>query len=119
MKRKKYDPSPYPWKIGCSVNGIPAWLVLKDAEDREIAVFNGNPGLPEEKIGRAKADIALCAAAGEMYAALIHYAELLDRANAGDIVAEQKLYEDRVLIERAVAKAEGKYDDDDDLSELF
>ncbi len=54
-----------------------------------------------------------------MYAALKHYAELLDRANAGDIVAEQKLYEDRVLIERAVAKAEGKYDDDDDLSELF
>ena len=118
-KRKKYDPSPFPWKIGSSTHDcISAWLVLKDAEGNDIAVFNGNPELPELKRGRAKADIALCAAARTMYDVLKHYAELLDRANAGDIIAEQKLYEDRVLIEQALNEAECEVFEED-LSKLF
>ncbi len=58
--------------------------------------------------GRGEANAALIAAAPEMYYALKHYFDLIQRADYGDIVAEQKIFEDICYIEGALHKAEGE-----------
>lgn len=55
-----------------------------------------------------KANAALIAAAPEMYYALKHYFDLIQRADYGDIVAEQKIFEDICYIEGALQKARGE-----------
>ena len=55
-----------------------------------------------------KANAALIAAAPEMYYALKHYFDLIQRADYGDIVAEQKIFEDIVYIEEVLMKARGE-----------
>ena len=54
------------------------------------------------------ANAALIAAAPEMYYALEHYFDLIQRADCGDIVAEQKIFEDICYIEGALMKARGE-----------
>lgn len=63
-------------------------------------VANGN--------GRGDANAALIAAAPEMYDILKHYFELIQRADYGDILAEQKIFEDIVYIEEVLMKARGE-----------
>ena len=58
--------------------------------------------------GRGEANAALIAAAPEMYYALKHYFDLIQRADYGDIVAEQKIFEDIVYIEEVLMKARGE-----------
>lgn len=58
--------------------------------------------------GRGEANAALIAAAPEMYYTLKHYFGLIQRADYGDIVAEQKIFEDICYIEGALQKAEGE-----------
>ncbi|UKI31659.1 MAG: hypothetical protein L6W00_28665 [Lentisphaeria bacterium] len=58
--------------------------------------------------GRGEANASLIAAAPEMYYALKHYFDLIQRADYGDIVAEQKIFEDICYIEGALHKAEGE-----------
>ena len=49
----------------------------------------------------------LIAAAPEMYDILTHYFDLIQRADYGDILAEQKIFEDIVYIEEVLMKARG------------
>ncbi|WP_294436595.1 hypothetical protein [uncultured Victivallis sp.] len=63
-------------------------------------VANGN--------GRGDANAALIAAAPEMYDILKHYFDLIQRADYGDILAEQKIFEDIVYIEEVLMKARGE-----------
>lgn len=60
-----------------------------------------------DDIDEAAANTRLIAAAPEMYYALKHYFDLIQRADYGDIVAEQKIFEDICYIEGALQKAEG------------
>ena len=55
-----------------------------------------------------KANAALIAAAPEMYDILKHYFDLIQRADYGDILAEQKIFEDIVYIEEVLMKARGE-----------
>lgn len=61
-----------------------------------------------DDIYEAAANTRLIAAAPEMYYALKHYFDLIQRADYGDIVAEQKIFEDICYIEGALHKAEGE-----------
>ena len=63
-------------------------------------VANGN--------GRGDANAALIAAAPEMYDILKHYFDLIQRANDGDAVSEQKIFEQSADIEKALKKARGE-----------
>lgn len=65
-------PTPYPWKavrhyIDPRRDGSHPYLTLNGADGYEIAAFNGKPTMPNEEQRRAEVDIALCAAAPEMY----------------------------------------------------
>lgn len=55
-----------------------------------------------------KANAALIAAAPDMYDILKHYFDLVQRADYGDILAEQKIFEDIVYIEEVLQKARGE-----------
>ena len=55
-----------------------------------------------------KANAALIAAAPEMYGLLEHYLDLIQRANDGDTVAEQKIFEQAADIEKVLQKARGE-----------
>lgn len=55
-----------------------------------------------------KANAALIAAAPEMYGILEHYLDLIQRANDGDTVAEQKIFEQAADIEKVLKKARGE-----------
>ena len=57
---------------------------------------------------QSEANAALIAAAPEMYGLLKHYFDLIQRADAGDILAEQKIFEDIVYIEEVLMKARGE-----------
>lgn len=59
---------------------------------------------PEKVFGNAN----LIAAAPEMYYALKHYFDLIQRADYGDIVAEQKIFEQADDIEKVLKKARGE-----------
>ena len=56
----------------------------------------------------AAANTRLIAAAPEMYGILTHYFSLIQRADYGDILAEQKIFEDICYIEGALQKARGE-----------
>lgn len=58
--------------------------------------------------GRGEANAALIAAAPEMYDILKHYFDLIQRADCGNILAEQKIFEDIVYIEEVLMKARGE-----------
>ena len=58
--------------------------------------------------GRGEANAALIAAAPDMYDILKHYFDLIQRADYGDILAEQKIFEDIVYIEEVLMKARGE-----------
>lgn len=50
----------------------------------------------------------LIAAAPEMYGILEHYLDLIQRANDGDAVSEQKIFEQAADIEKVLKKARGE-----------
>lgn len=82
-------------------------ITILDAQDGEYQprhviaqVAKGN--------GRGDANAALIAAAPEMYDILKHYFDLIQRADYGDIVAEQKIFENIVYIEGVLQKAKGE-----------
>lgn len=50
----------------------------------------------------------LIAAAPEMYGILEHYLDLIQRANDGDTVSEQKIFEQSADIEKVLKKARGE-----------
>ena len=58
--------------------------------------------------GRGEANAALIAAAPDMYGLLEHYLDLIQRANDGDAVSEQKIFEQAADIEKVLKKAEGE-----------
>ena len=58
--------------------------------------------------GRGEANAALIAAAPEMYWILEHYLDLIQKANDGDTVAEQKIFEQTAEIEKVLKKARGE-----------
>ena len=58
--------------------------------------------------GRGEANASLIAAAPEMYYALKHYFDLIQRANDGDAVSEQKIFEQSADIEKVLKKARGE-----------
>lgn len=58
--------------------------------------------------GRGEANAALIAAAPEMYGILEHYLDLIQRANDGDAVSEQKIFEQSADIEKVLKKARGE-----------
>lgn len=55
-----------------------------------------------------KANAALISAAPEMYGILEHYLGLIQRANDGDTVSEQKIFEQSADIEKVLKKARGE-----------
>lgn len=55
-----------------------------------------------------KANAALIAAAPEMYDLLEHYLDLIQKANDGDAVSEQKIFEQSADIEKVLKKARGE-----------
>ena len=54
------------------------------------------------------ANAALIAAAPEMYDLLEHYLDLIQKANDGDAIAEQKIFEQAADIEKVLKKARGE-----------
>ena len=67
------------------------------------AVFTRNDDIYE-----AAANTRLIAAAPDMYDILKHYFDLIQRADYGDILAEQKIFEDICYIEEVLKKARGE-----------
>lgn len=57
---------------------------------------------------QSEANAALIAAAPEMYDILEHYLNLIQAASEGAAIAEQKIFEDIVDIERVLKKARGE-----------
>lgn len=55
-----------------------------------------------------KANAALIAAAPEMYGILEYYLDLIQRANDGDTISEQKIFEQSADIEKVLKKARGE-----------
>lgn len=92
MKAKKTN-SPAPWKYEYT------WVY--DADEQEVCEVFGADDAETDANGR------LIEAAPKMKNVLEHYLMLLKQANAGDAVAECKLYEDMMLIEDALKKIEG------------
>ena len=92
MKAKKTK-SPAPWKYEHT------WVY--DADGHGVCEVWGADDDETDANGR------LIEAAPKMKNVLEHYLMLLKQANAGDAVAECKLYEDMMLIEDALKKIEG------------
>ena len=63
--------------------------------------------------GRGEANAALIAAAPEMYGILEHYLDLIQRANDGDTISEQKIFEQSADIEKVLKKARGGRDENE------
>ena len=59
---------------------------------------------PEKVLGNAN----LIAAAPEMYDLLEHYLDLIQKANDGDAIAEQKIFEQAADIEKVLKKSRGE-----------
>ena len=89
------------------------WMVSKS--EFPMLVFNDRRGsvcniyfIDSTGIGGYKeknANAALIAAAPEMYWILEHYLDLIQRANDGDTVSEQKIFEQSAEIEKVLKKA--------------
>ena len=69
-------------------------------------ICNANPCCRSKEENEANA--ALIAAAPDMYDILKHYFDLIQRADYGDILAEQKIFEDICYIEEVLMKARGE-----------
>lgn len=89
-----------------SVSFFVRTITDKQGERRQISgyVKTHNPELFKE----IEADAALISAAPEMYDILKHYFDLIQRADCGNILAEQKIFEDIVYIEEVLMKARGE-----------
>ena len=102
MSEKKFTPGP--WNV--------AGFDSRINEERYFGIGTPRGQMIVESFGECdsnrKANAALIAAAPEMYYALKHYFGLIQRADYGDIVAEQKIFEDICYIEGALQKAEGE-----------
>lgn len=61
-----------------------------------------------DDIYEAAANTRLIAAAPEMYGILEHYLDLIQRANDGDTISEQKIFEQSADIEKVLKKARGE-----------
>lgn len=118
MREEKFTPGP--WKVGWEKNSLLFPFIWQE-NGYAIAKMCGRPidrladiadpvnslddyADPENVLANAR----LIAAAPEMYYALKHYFDLIQRADYGDIVAEQKIFEDICYIESALMKAEGE-----------
>lgn len=118
MREEKFTPGP--WEVGWEKNPLLFPFIWQE-NGFAIAKMCGKPierladtadpvaclsdlAEPEKVLANAK----LIAAAPEMYYALTHYFDLIQRADYGDIVAEQKIFEDICYIEGALHKAEGE-----------
>lgn len=102
MSEKKFTPGP--WNV--------AGFDSRINEERYFGIDTLRGQMIVESFGECdsdrKANAALIAAAPEMYDTLKHYFDLIQRADYGDIVAEQKIFEDICYIEGALHKAEGE-----------
>ena len=101
IKPSEEIPSPY-WGSTSSTR-----ITILDAQDGQYKprhviaqVAKGN--------GRGAANAALIAAAPEMYDMLEHYFNLIQAASEGNAIAEQKIFEDIVDIERVLKKVRGE-----------
>lgn len=91
---KKKTSSPAPWKY--------KQTSIYDADGNFVCDVWGEDDDATDANGR------LIEAAPGMKNMLEHYLMLLKQANAGDAVAECKLYEDMILIEDVLQKVEGE-----------
>lgn len=92
------------------------WMVSKS--EFPMLVFNDRRGavcnvcfIDSTGIGGYKeknANAALISAAPEMYDILKHYFDLIQRANDGDTISEQKIFEQAADIEKVLKKARGE-----------
>ena len=101
IKPSEEKPSPY-WGTTSSTR-----ITILDAPDGQYKprhviaqVAKGN--------GRGDANAALIAAAPDMYGILEHYLDLIQKANDGDAVSEQKIFEQSADIEKVLKKARGE-----------
>ena len=113
MSKTKFTPGPWFIKASeeirspYSTNVSSTRITILDTQDGQYQsrhviaqVAKGN--------GRGEANAALISAAPEMYDILTHYFDLIQRADYGDILAEQKIFEDIVYIEEVLMKARGE-----------
>ena len=101
MREEKFTPGPWSLLFNDKTK-----VVL---EQQGVAVFVADTyaGFTKSE-EEQKANAALISAAPEMYYALKHYFDLIQRANDGDTVAEQKIFEQSADIEKVLKKAEGE-----------
>ena len=101
MREEKFTPGPWSLLFNDKTK-----VVL---EQQGVAVFVADTyaGFTKSE-EEQKANAALISAAPEMYYALKHYFDLIQRADNGDILAEQKIFEDICYIEGALQKARGE-----------
>lgn len=113
MNEEKFTPGPWVSEIHRintpneqSVGFFVRTITDKQGERRQISgyVETYNQKLFKE----IEANAALIAAAPEMYGILEHYLDLIQRANDGDTVAEQKIFEQAADIEKVLNKARGE-----------
>lgn len=101
--------TPGPWSVH---HGImePTFVYVGDDEDDTYSVVCDCYGMAEKKrslpIMHANAD--LISSAPEMYTVLQHFADLINRANAGSETDDVRIFEDVVLIEQVLKKARGE-----------
>ena len=113
MSEEKFTPGPWYIKpseeIPSPYLGVTSStrITILDAQDGQYKprhviaqVAKGN--------GRGAANAALIAAAPEMYGILEHYLNLIQRANDGDTISEQKIFEQAADIEKVLKKARGE-----------
>lgn len=102
MSRERFTPGP--WNV--------AGFDSRINEERYFGIGTPRGQMIVESFGECdsnrKANAALIAAAPEMYDILEHYLGLIQKANDGDVIAEQKIFEDIACIESVLKKARGE-----------
>lgn len=111
MSETKFTPGPWVARIEdhsfCDTGDVfTSFTVATDGAgkyDCFAEVFTRNDDIYE-----AAANTRLIAAAPELYDILEHYLDLIQRANDGDTVSEQKIFEQAADIEKVLKKARGE-----------
>ena len=111
MSKTKFTPGPWVARIEdrsfCDTGDVFTFCAVaqKGASKYDLIteVFTINDDTDE-----ALANTRLIASAPEMYWILEHYLDLIQRANDGDAVSEQKIFEQAADIEKVLKKARGE-----------
>lgn len=107
MSKTKFTPGPWvarvEYKKSCVSKQVYATCEIFSDDKCLACAYTKRDNMTE-----AIANTKLIAAAPEMYDILKHYFDLIQRADYGDILAEQKIFEDICYIEGALMKAEGE-----------